>query len=469
MQPATASRACPAPEPAPASTRRCVLDATGGLSAAAVFGAAAACTARSRNLSPLQASACQPLGAWHCALGFQHCRPQLEDADACLRHFARFRADQGLDPTAFGTADRVVDPAGAPAPLPEAAAPSERAPSADAAGAARFRTCLGRDRAATADAPPLARADTPSFVGNQSHGWDAMFTALIETLGPAVRPIAQDASVNLVLGFEHFAANYRILLHLLQGFGLRVRLLGDATAMLEQPRLGASNPRGTPLAELRAAPGARDTLLARPWQLPKAAARLRQRWGHPVRALPIPMGLAWTDAWLNYLAQLSGNEVPARLQLQRYQLCEAIHRALPRLCRQRFAVYGEPDFVMGTSRYLIELGAGPALILCQNGDRRWLEAMRGLLQDCGHADDVAIHIGGDSGALQPLLHRHRPDLLIAPPALCPSDQSSLVAGTATRRVALERASGSGDQPSTLGYAGARHLLHAILAALMERA
>jgi len=459
-----------APTP-PAASGRCVLAVEGSASAAQRMRAATHCARRARQLHPLQGSACQPLGAWHCAMGFQDCLPTLLGGQACRQHFDRRLAQQGASttrpaPTTLPPRDAAV------AQRPDPGAPAHRM-------RALFSTCIDR-RAAPPDDPraelqPLAQ--TPSFVGNHSNGWDSMFAAMVAAVpspsaSAATRSsaseAASDSSLNLVLGFEHFAANYRIMGDLLQGFGLPIRLLADASAALTRADLGPTNADGTPLQALYAAPGAQQTLLVRPWQLEKTAAAVERCWGHGIPRLPIPMGLAWTDAWLHHLAQLSGNEVPALLQLQRYQLCEAMHRALPLICRQRFAVYGEPDFVMGISRFLIELGAGPTLILSQNGNKHWQAAMAGMLRECGYLHEVAIHGGHNTPDMARLIRHHRPDLLITPPTLDDDDRQPRQLPLPLRRVQLETPSGPGDRPGTLGYVGAHHLLNVIVDAVLNR-
>ncbi|WP_210394702.1 nitrogenase component 1 [Motiliproteus sediminis] len=420
---------------------RCVLSQADSraLALAQLASEAARCTARARQLSPIQSSTCQPLGAWHCASGFADCAAQVVGGDACVRHFNRYLEQQGY----------LLKPA---SPAAEAAAPV-------AGVRVMIDTCLEREHQGSSQ-DNLIVAEAPSFVGNQSQGWDAMFATLVQQVRSGDQPIASGESLNLVLGFEHFAANYRIMQQLLSPFGIRVQLLSDPRARLEPEQY--ANQRATSMAQLQAAAGADDTLLVRPWQLPRSRDLIRQRWGHAVTPLPVPMGLAWTDAWLTHLSRMSGQEVPALTQLERFRLCEAIHDALPLICRQRFAVVGEPDFVMGISRYLIELGAGPALILCQNGNQRWREAMLGLLNDCGYQGDVVVKVGSLCEHLARLLHETPADLLLAPPALSAADLAPEGLPATLRRVALEQAPEPGEHPATLGYAGARHILNAIL-------
>jgi len=48
---------------------------------------------------------------------------------------------------------------------------------------------------------------------------------------------------------------------------------------------------------------------------------------------------------------------------------------------KKFALYGDPDFVMGLAKFLMELGAEPIHVLCNNGSKKWNKAMQKVLAE----------------------------------------------------------------------------------------
>jgi nitrogenase molybdenum-iron protein alpha/beta subunit len=48
---------------------------------------------------------------------------------------------------------------------------------------------------------------------------------------------------------------------------------------------------------------------------------------------------------------------------------------------KKFALYGDPDFVMGMVKILFECGAEPTHVLSHNGSKRWLKAMEKMLAE----------------------------------------------------------------------------------------
>ena len=451
------------------------------LTAAEVIQASIRCTALSRHLNTHHAGGCQPLGAWHCALGFQACLPAIQGSDACLAHFNRFLEQQGC-----------FFQSGSP---PSTVAPVDA--NAQYRIEAVFSTCLDRKPSDCQASPQivqplehLALAQTPSFVGHQGHGWDAMFEAILAALPPQSPEASAQANdhhpllrVNLVLGFEHFPENYRVMETLFEPFGVQLQILSDARGLLNATSAPRISPQGTSLETLRRAPTAADTLVLRPWQLPRTRSHLQHHWDHANGALPIPMGLYATDLWLEHMAKLSAKEIPSSLMQQRSELIATMQQAAPLLVGQRIAVYGEPDFVVGISRFLMELGLTPALIVCQNGGHCWHDALRAMFETRQTADspldidqtattaepEVPIITGTTLDDVGHRLESIQPDLLIAPPDHRLEADSPASSSRPMRRVDLACTTPDQPDPSTLAYQGARHLLRRILASVASAA
>ncbi len=87
------------------------------------------------------------------------------------------------------------------------------------------------------------------------------------------------------------------------------------------------------------------------------------------------MGLEWTDKWLMKVSELTGKPIPESLEKERGRLVDMITDSHTWLHGKRFALWGDPDFVMGLTKFLLELGAEPTHVLCHNGNKRWRKEM----------------------------------------------------------------------------------------------
>jgi nitrogenase molybdenum-iron protein beta chain len=128
---------------------------------------------------------------------------------------------------------------------------------------------------------------------------------------------------------------------------------------------------GTPLEEMKDAPNAIDTLLLQPWQLPKTKKFVEMTWKQPCNHVDIPMGLEWTDDFLMKVSELTGKEIPESLAKERGRLVDMMTDSHAWLHGKKFALYGDADFVMGMTKFLLELGAEPTHVLCNHANKRW--------------------------------------------------------------------------------------------------
>jgi len=87
-----------------------------------------------------------------------------------------------------------------------------------------------------------------------------------------------------------------------------------------------------------------------------------------------PMGLEWTDEFLMKISELTGKPIPASLELERGRLVDMMTDSHTWMHGKKFSLYGDADFVMGMTKFLLEMGAEPADVLCSHANKRWLES-----------------------------------------------------------------------------------------------
>ena len=135
----------------------------------------------------------------------------------------------------------------------------------------------------------------------------------------------------------------------------------------------------------------------------------------PFRSIPklsIPMGVEWTDAFLMKVAEVTGKPVAESITKERGRLLDMMTDSHQRLHGKKMAVYGHPDFVMGLSKFMLELGIEPTHIVCHNSNKRWEKAMKKMLEDSPYGIHAKLYPGRDLWHLRSLCFTDKPDFVV---------------------------------------------------------
>jgi len=264
---------------------------------------------------------------------------------------------------------------------------------------------------------PVPFAHTPSFVGSHVTGWDNMFEGIIRsfTLNTMEGKVAgSNQKLNFVPGFETYLGNFRVIKRMMAEMDVDATLMSDPTEVLDTPADGEFRmySGGTTQAEIKDAPNAISTILIQPWQLEKTKKFVENTWNHEVPKLNIPMGVDWTDEFLMKVSELTGKPIPASLVKERGRLVDLMSDSHAWLHGKKFALYGDPDFVMGMVKILLECGAEPTHIVCNNSGKRWVKAMEKLLAENPFGVNGKVYPGADLWHMRSLCFTDKPDFLI---------------------------------------------------------
>jgi nitrogenase molybdenum-iron protein beta chain len=191
-------------------------------------------------------------------------------------------------------------------------------------------------------------------------------------------------------------------------------LLSDPEEVLDTPADGEFRmySGGTSQAEIKDAPNALDTLLLQPWQLEKTRKFVEQTWKQPAAKINVPMGLDWTDEFLMKVSEISGQPIPDSLAKERGRLVDMMTDSHTWLHGKRYALWGDPDFVIGMVKFLLELGCEPTHILCNNGSKKWKKAVEAILAESTYGKNCTVHIGKDLWHMRSLVFTDKPDYMI---------------------------------------------------------
>jgi nitrogenase molybdenum-iron protein beta chain len=377
------------------------------------------------------AKACQPLGAVLCALGFHKTMPYVHGSQGCVAYFRTYFNRHFKEPIACVSDSMTEDAAvfGGQKNMYDGLENCKAMykPDMIAVSTTCMAEVIGDDLNAfignsrkeghIPDDYPVPFAHTPSFVGSHTTGWDNMFEGILRyfTLNTMDdKEVGSNGKLNIVPGFETYLGNFRVIQRMLKEMDVDYSFLSDPTEVLDTPADGEFRmyAGGTTMDEVKDAPNAIDTLLLQPWQLVKTKKYIKNTWKQETSAIDIPMGLEATDNFLMKVSELTGKEIPESLTKERGRLVDMMTDSHAWLHGKKFGLYGDADFVMGMTRFLLELGAEPTHILCSHANKRWKKAVEQILSESRFGDNCTVHIGKDLWHFRSLMFTDKPDFMI---------------------------------------------------------
>jgi nitrogenase molybdenum-iron protein beta chain len=263
-------------------------------------------------------------------------------------------------------------------------------------------------------------AHTPAFVGSHVTGYDNALLGVLKhfwdgkagTAEPLVR--SPDESINFIGGFDGFVVgNMKEVRRIFDLFGARVNILCDPSEVWNTPTDGEFRmyEGGTTKAEVEAALHAKATIVFQEYCCEKTAKYLAEK-GQEVVVLNAPVGVTGTDRFIMAVARLTGLPIPAALERERGQLVDALADSQAHLHGKRYALYGDPDQLLGYTEFLLELGAEPAHVLSTNGGEDWAKKVQALFDASPYGAACKVYPKRDLWHLRSLLHTEPVDFLI---------------------------------------------------------
>jgi len=325
---------------------------------------------------------------------------------------------------------------------------------------------------------PTPFAHTPSFVGSHVTGWDNMMEGILRyfTLNSMEgKKPGSNGKLNIIPGFETYLGNFRVIKRMLRQMGVDYTFLSDPEEVLDAPADGHYRmyAGGATIDQVKNAPNAITTLLLQRRQLEKTAKYVEGTWNHTIPELEIPMGLDWTDQFLMKVSELTGHPIPESLEKERGRLVDIMTDSHAWLHGKRYALWGDPDFLMGLTKFLLELGAEPTHIVCHNGNKRWRKDMMKLLDSSHYGKKAEVHIGKDLWHMRSLVFTDKPDFMIGNSYGKFIQRDTLTKGKQFEAPLIRIGFPIFDRhhlhrETTLGYEGGMYLLKTLVNAVLER-
>ncbi len=438
------------------------------------------------------AKACQPLGAVLCALGFEKTLPYVHGSQGCTAYFRTYFNRHFKEPVACVSDSMTEDAAvfGGQKNMFDGLANAKALykPEMIAVSTTCMAEVIGDDlNAFIGNAKkeghipedfPTPFAHTPSFVGSHTTGWDNMFEGIQRyfTLNYMEdKEVGSNGKINIVPGFETYLGNFRVIKRMMEEMGVGYSLLSDPSEVLDTPADGKYRmyDGGTSIDEVKDAPNAIDTLFLQPWQSVKSKKFTKGTWNHAASDVSLPMGLGATDEFLMKVSELTGKPIPDSLTRERGVLVDMMTDSHAWLHGKKFALYGDADFVMGMTRFLLELGAEPTTILCQHANKRWKKAMDTMLSESPYGQNSEVLVGKDLWHFRSMMFTNKPDFMIGNSYGKFIQRDTLKKGKEFEVPLIRIGFPIFDRhhmhrDTTLGYEGAMYMLKTIVNAILER-
>lgn len=373
------------------------------------------------------AKACQPLGALLCALGIEGCLPFTHGSQGCTAYFRNILSRHYREPISAVSDSMTEDSAvfGGQTNLIDGL---RNAYSLYKPGAiAIFTSCMAevigddinaylnnaRQQGAIPQEFPVAVAHTPSFKGSHILGYDNMLKGLLECIAEPRQEDKVNGKLYVVPGFDPYPANLREYKRILKIMQASATLLPDHSGVVDSPNVGTFKmyPGGTPLAELQDALNAASFLFLQSYTTLNTSKYLESS-AIPVETLSMPIGIANTDKFIEAVAKFTGGDVSEEITYERGLAVDAMTDAYPYLHGKKFALFGDPDLLIGLVTFLLEMGGQPVHIVCTNSTPKFKKDMEQLLKSSPFGQAATLYPGKDLWHLRSLLMTEPVDMLI---------------------------------------------------------
>ncbi|MFW0884215.1 nitrogenase molybdenum-iron protein subunit beta [Candidatus Acidulodesulfobacterium sp. H_13] len=377
------------------------------------------------------ARACQPLGAVLCAAGFEDTMPFVHGSHGCVAYYRNNLSRHFREPLAavctsltedgavFGGQANAFDGFKNALTLykPKMLAISTTCMTevigddlGSIVGGAREKGYLPEDILAP-------YANTPSFAGSHLEGYDSMLNAIIETLC-AKSDVNENKSdtINIIPGFDTTTGNINEIKRILKIFGVSHLVLADYSNTLDYPLNGEYKlyPKGaTKLEDVKKCMNNRATIVLQRFSAKKTAATLSKKFNHEVRVVKSPIGINYTDEFLMVVSELSGKEIPGEIEDERGRAIDSMTDAQQYIHGKKFAIFGDPDMLVGLTSYLLEMGGIPKYVLCSNGTEEFKKEIEDLFASYSEGEGE-VYINKDLWHLRSLIMTGPVDMLMGP-------------------------------------------------------
>ncbi|MHB1663991.1 MAG: nitrogenase component 1, partial [bacterium] len=193
-------------------------------------------------------------------------------------------------------------------------------------------------------------------------------------------------------------------------------VIADYSNTLDSPLNGEYklyNEGATTLEDTKNCVSNKATIALQKFSTKKTLSLLSEKFKQEAKAVKSPVGIKFTDEFLMTVSEITGKEIPKEIEDERGRAVDSMTDAQQYIHGKKFAIFGDPDILMGLTSYLLEMGGIPKYVLCSNGTEEFKSDVEELLKEYG-CDEGEVHIDKDLWHLHSLVMTGPVDMLIGP-------------------------------------------------------
>lgn len=364
---------------------------------------------------------CQPVGAMYAALGVHRCMPHSHGSQGCCSYHRTFLSRHFKEP-AIATTSSFSEGAsvfGGGSNLKKGVKNVFDIYNPDII--AVHTTCLSEtigddlntyiQQMEIPEGKLVVHTNTPSYVGSHVTGFGNMMAGFIKYLSKATA--VKNGKIGIFPGFVN-PGDMRELKRIAKLMKAPYILFPDTSGVMDAPIHSTYEmyPKGgTTIEEITALGDCEKVVAMGAFASLEPAMELKRKCDVDVEALPLPIGVEATDAYVMALSHFARTEVPYELEEERGQLIDIMLDAHINYDKKSVAIYGDPDTVLGIAAFVIELGMIPKYMLTGTPGDKFTKQAEAMLEKAG-LSNCKVKAGGDLFELHQWIKNERVDLMI---------------------------------------------------------
>lgn len=366
------------------------------------------------------AHACQPLGAQMVATGFEGALPFIHGSQGCASYFRSTFSRHYREPAA-ATCDAMTEDGAVFGGQNNLFEGLENAYALYKPKMIPiFTTCMpevigddlnafsknAKQQGFIPEDLPTPYANTPSFNGSHIHGYDAMLKSILVTLTEGQKVEGKcTGKLNIIPGFDGNVGNLREYKRIAELMGIPYTMLADVSDVFDSGCDGEYKlyPGGTKMDDAAESINGKATISLQKYSTVTTMKWIESEYDGVKETMPLPFGVKKTDEFILKLSELFDKPVPEELKAERARAVDAMTDAHQYLHGRKFAIAGDPDYLLGIVTFLLEMGARPWHILCSRSTKKFQKEMQTLLDTSPFGEGCSIYINKDLWHMRSLL------------------------------------------------------------------
>lgn len=256
--------------------------------------------------------------------------------------------------------------------------------------------------------PVIIPVSTPSYVESHVEGYNRTIKALVEHLAT---PSVPNGKINIING-NLSPADCKQVKDLLCQLNCDSIILTDTSQNLDAPLTEETlslYDEGTSIKEIEDTANSLGTISLSK-HVDSAALFLEKKFGVKSISGHLPLGFENTDQFVTSVCELGDLEIPKSVERDRGRLLDAMVDAHSYNFHRKVAIFGDPDFVSGMTRFTAELGMTPSVVCTGTGSKRFKEDINIISKEKGI--NPMILAGGDLFDMHHAIKEAGADILI---------------------------------------------------------